>query len=105
MKTLQELFPDKKIMTIKECFVFLGWTSENGADSKDTGPITCFCGEKVKTGGWFGTEHAWCPACHSGMQNLLGVLPVSNNSVTLVTPDVTVPEDGRYWIPENVWGF
>jgi hypothetical protein len=106
-RPLQEAFPDHPLKTIDECMTELGWTSERSASHEQgTGPITCSCGGKVKTGGWIGTEHAWCTACPKGMQLMIGFLPGGNSWGACVDFDrFAIPEDGRAWIPENVWGL
>jgi len=106
-KTLQELFPDEKLMTLEECIKALDWKTEYPPnDERGTGKITCSCGETVKVGGWIGPEHAWCPKCHKGMQDVTGILPAGNACVTHIDyNNVEIPEDGRIWIPKNVWGF
>jgi len=107
-KPLQELFPDKKLMTVGECIKALNWKTEYPeGDERGTGKITCDCGETVKMGGWVGAEYAWCPKCHKGMQDVTGILPSKHSGVVLhIDYDkVEIPEDGRVWIPENVWGF
>lgn len=110
-KTLQEIFPEHKLMTVAECFAELGWTSEYPEDDeRGTGPITCDCGEAVICGGWIGTEYAHCPGCHKGMQDVTGILPhpaMANGAGVAQHIDydnVILPEDGREWIPVNVWG-
>jgi len=106
MKTLQEVFPEYTLMTVNECIKELEWISENDESSNETGPITCSCGTQVKVGGWVGHEHAWCPNCHKGMQNMTGLLPTGNASGGHIDFDkITVPEDGRIWAPKNIWGF
>ncbi len=106
-QTLQELFPDNKLMTVAECLRKLEWSSEHPADDKrGTGAITCDCGRPVTCGGWIGTEHAHCPDCGKGMQDMTGFLPASSNTAGYINYDNTIlPEDGRVWIPKNVWGF
>jgi len=106
--TLQDLFPDKKLMTVEECIKALNWKTEHPeGDERGTGKITCDCGATVKVGGWVGIEHAWCPNCHKGMQDVTGFLPTKHDGVAFhIDHDrVEIPEDGRVWIPENVWGF
>ena len=106
MKTLQETFQEYKLMTAKECMDSIGWTTENDETSSDTGGVSCGCGGTISFGGWMGTEHAWCPECHKGMQNVTGVLPHGKNGAGAIDYKNTVmPDDGRLWIPENVWGF
>jgi hypothetical protein len=106
-KTLQEVLPDCELMTVAGCIARLGWTTEREpSDSEGTGAITCRCGATVKVGGWVGPEHAWCPACGAGMQNMTGLLPAGSASASHIDYDaVLLPEDGAVWIPENVWGF
>lgn len=105
--TLQELLPDCELLTVAACIARLGWTTEHPpSDERGTGTITCACGSTVKVGGWFGTEHAWCPSCGAGMQDMTGMLPAGRSSASHIDYDkVTLPEDGAVWIPENVWGF
>jgi len=106
-KRLQELFSNKKLMTVEECIKMLNWKTEYPeGDERGTGKIACDCGETVKIGGWVGPEHAWCPKCHKGMQDVTGLLPAGKSSATHIDYDrVEIPEDGRFWIPENVWGL
>jgi hypothetical protein len=94
-------------MTVHECLFWLGWSSEHPeGDDRGTGKITCDCGGTVECGGWIGTEHAHCPNCHKGMQDLTGFLPGKNSTAFSIDFDsVEFPNDGRCWIPENVWGF
>lgn len=101
------LAQDVELMTVSECFEVLDWTSEYGiGDERGTGSITCSCGTPVKTGGWVGPEHAWCPNCHKGMQDVTGLLPKTNSTVVHIDYDNTIiPDDGRVWIPSNVWNL
>ena len=102
-RPLQEAFQEHQLMTPKECFDALGWTYvETEGDFTDI----CCCGEKVTFSGWIGSEHAHCAKCHKGMQDVTGVLPSGNGTVTTVDFDrFEIPEDGRVWIPVNVWGL
>lgn len=104
--TLQEAFKEYELMTVSECLKQLKWKTEFDINKNGkTGKIICECGEMVKTGGWIGTEHAWCPKCHKGMQDMTCLLPNSNSSATYIDQDkVIIPEDGRVWTPKNIWG-
>ena len=106
-KTLQALFPAQHLMTVMECLKELGWACENEeGDKRGTGPITCSCGGKVESGGWVGTEHAHCPDCGKGMQDMTGILPAGRSAGGMIDFDTTdVPRDGKIWIAENVWGW
>ena len=107
-KPLQEIFPEFPLMGVWDCIRSLDWKTERGEDDPEgTGPITCSCGSRIKTGGWVGTEHAWCPDCHKGMQDMTGILPAGNASAGCVlgNESVILPEDNRHWTPSNIWGF
>jgi len=89
-------------MTAEECFKRLGWSYQpEGCGFKD---VRCY-GELVCFGGWFGTEHLWCPICGKGMQHMLGLLPVAPTTANCVDPDDYDYSDGRVWVPENIWGL
>jgi hypothetical protein len=105
-KLLSEAFPSLELMTPWECIDSLGWIAVNSTGSDNTGPVTCSCGSAVKFGGWFGTEHAWCPDCGKGMQDMTGLLPASQSTVSMVDVDkYEIPSDGKYWTPVNIWGY
>jgi hypothetical protein len=114
-------------MSVPECLQHLEWNPENSYnddndndddddDNDDddnsntntatysTGKIICSCGEVVCVGGWFGIEHAWCPRCHKGMQDLSGFLP-EENSGFYINPEKVELNVVRRWIPVNMWRF
>lgn len=103
MKKLQDAFPDYRLGTIKECLDMLGWQYTETEERYDG--ITCDCGATVKTGGWVATEHAWCPACGKGMQDLTGVLPTGNSTAGFIDHNEYDLSDHRVWTPNNIWGF
>jgi hypothetical protein len=99
--TLQSFF-NEPLLTPEECFIKLAWTFEKFETGYKN--ITC-CSEAVKAGGWFGAEHLYCNKCKKGMQDVTGILPASNLSVTCVdAATVQLPEDDRVWLPLNIWG-
>lgn len=106
---LQDLFPEHKLMTIKECLDELGWEYTQNGDH-DFNEIKC-CGEPVSIGGWVSAEHANCKKCDKGMQDVTGILPHpamlerGAGVCQHIDYDKTeIPKDGRVWIPIKCWG-
>lgn len=103
MRTLQNMFPEYKVMGVRECLDALGWeyipTEDGGAKN-----IMC-CGQLVSLIGWVGTESAFCKKCGKGMQDLLGFLPASKGSAGLIDADDIDLSDGKHWTPHNILGY
>ncbi|WP_427340905.1 hypothetical protein, partial [Caloranaerobacter sp. DY30410] len=87
--------------TVKECLDTLGWEYEQIGEHSFRN-IKC-CGKEVKMAGWFGTEHAWCPLCGKGMQDMTGILPASSVTAGMIDVDKYDISDGRVWVAENIW--
>ena len=104
MKKLQEEFPEYNFYELEECIKELNWDYEEGGDGSYEN-ITCDCGAKVKTGGWVGTEHAWCPECGKGMQSFKGLLPAGHATAGHIEYDDYDLSDKKIWTPENIWGL
>lgn len=106
-KTLQEICLPRLLLTAHEAIIKLGWLyTVDRETGRPRDPCICSCGTQIKTGGWVGVEHAWCPNCGKGMQDVTGLLPAGTNTATHVDYDnVIMPNDGRVWIAENVWGL
>lgn len=100
-KTLQEAFPLFKLLTLEECLIAIWWQYHKEGDNyKD---VMC-CGKPVIVGGWIGPEHAHCEICGKGIQDMTGLLPMSEVSASVIDFEkVDVPEDGRVWVPERFW--
>ena len=102
---LQKEFKDAKLYTAMECIIALDWTPTNYDTCETSGPVECSCGGSVLFGGWIGTEHAHCTKCEKGMQNMAGILPVGNSSVSILKIDRNDPyyKSGRVWMPKRFW--
>jgi hypothetical protein len=102
---LKKGIKDAKLYTGYECMAVLDWTPTNYDTCEGTGPVECSCGGSVLFGGCIGTEHAHCPLCEKGMQDMTGILPVSNTSAIILNIDENDPylKSGRVWMPKRFW--
>ena len=78
---LHEKFSEIEFFNIEEVMEKLDWSFVKSGNSYEK--LRC-CDEPINTGGFFGTEYAYCSKCDRSIQHIQGVIRTGNSTAGMI---------------------